>query len=118
MVPYMNLKYEPKKMPRRKPVGKKPEAQENAPAKPGGKKAPAKPSKQIEKPKKYPKGSAGKQWREQVATSQRRFAAAAAAVVAFAAGAQTDSEAATTRTPASTPADESDLEYDPFSDII
>ena len=102
----MEPKCEPKKMPR-VPIGKK---------------APTKPkhlAKQIMKPKKYPKGSAGRQWKEQVFASQRRASAAAAAVVAFA----SSSEAATTAIPAPTPADdclaniESDLECDPFSDI-
>ena len=101
-------KWEPKKMPK------------------GCNKAPAKAkplAKQIMKPKKYPKGSAGRQWREQVAASQKRASAAAAAVVAFAASSQTNCEAATTAILAPAPADdclaniESDLECDPFSDI-
>ena len=117
MVPIHLEKCEPKKKPRAKPEGKKAAASLLLQAKP---KCIAK--RIMKPPKKYPKGSAGQQWREQVAASQARASAAAAAVLAFAVSAQTDSEAATTATPAPKPTDdglanESDLECDPFSDI-
>jgi len=90
------------------------------------KKAPLKPNTtKIAKPKKYPKGSVGREWSDQVAASQKHTREAAAAWVAYAASCQLASvaEPSTTSTPGAAPADdslahsESDLESDPFSDI-
>ena len=118
-------KWEPKKMPR---VNKKaapttkcepkkmPRVNKTAPLKPN--------TTEIAKPKKYPKGSVGREWREQVAASQKRARQAAAASVAWAASCQPAAETSTTSISCAAQADdslahsESDLESDPFSDIF